>query len=339
MDIIISNRVRLARNLKKYSFPSKLSASAANEMIEDVKKSILETPTIMANQFEFMNMEKKEPLDKLVMMEKHLISPEFVKKTTVPTGLLLKQDETVSIMINEEDHLRIQAIRQGEDIHKTWELTSRIDDLLEETLEYAFHEKYGYLTACPTNLGTGLRASYMIHVPALEVTGQLKVILQAIGKFGITIRGMYGEGTEAQGSLFQISNQITLGQSEQEIMENLNTVTQHIVEQERRLREVMLQQNRLAFEDRVFRSYGILTHARQLTSKEAMRLLSDIKVGFELEILKAQQMPVNIYDLMVCTQPANLQRKIGKTIQGEERDVERARFLRKYLPKLMTTNE
>lgn len=330
MDIVISSRVRLARNFKKYPFSNRLSSEKAYTMIQESRDAILESPTIMAQEFEYIDLEQKSSLDKLVMMEKHLISPELVKKTT-PTGVLLKQDESISIMINEEDHLRIQGIQLGSDIHKTWDITSRIDDLLEESIEYAFHDKYGYLTACPTNLGTGLRASYMLHVPALETTGQLKMILQAIGKFGITIRGMYGEGTEAQGSLFQISNQITLGQSEQEIIENLNTVTNQIVEQEKNIREKLLQANKLKFEDRIYRSYGILTHARQLSSKEAMSLLSDIKVGFELGILKTDKKPVNIYELMVCTQPANLQKQIGRALSPDERDEERARFLRQHL--------
>ncbi len=330
MDVIISSRIRLARNFKKYPFPNRLSSNQACSMIQEARKAIVESPTVIAQEFDYIDLEQKSSLEKLVMMEKHLISPELVKKTN-PTAVLVNKDESISIMVNEEDHLRIQGIQLGSNIDKTWEVTSRIDDLLEESIEYAFHEKYGYLTSCPTNVGTGLRASYMLHVPILEATGQLKMIVQAIGKFGFTIRGMYGEGTETQGSLYQISNQITLGQSEKEIIDTLKTVTTQIVQQEKNLREKIVKENRLQIEDQIYRSYGTLKYARQLSSKEAMKLLSDVKVGFELGMLEKERKVDNIYDLMVYTQPANLQKQIGRNISVEERDEERARYIRNHL--------
>jgi protein arginine kinase len=334
-DVVISSRVRLARNNSQYNFPSKLSKDDANSIINDAKEVVLGTNDNTKSFFNFIDMSQIPSLDKVAMMERHVISPNFIRMP-IPTALLLSEDESISIMINEEDHFRIQSITNGFNLDEALVNANRIDDLLEERISYAYDKKIGYLTACPTNVGTGLRASYMIHVPALETTGKLQFILDAIGKFGITVRGIYGEGSKARGNVFQISNQITLGHTENEIIDNLKSVTSQIVEQERALREKLLKEKRLKFEDAVFRSYGTLANARILSSKEAMTLLSDIKLGYELGILKSEaDKQINIYGFMTSIQPANLQKKIKKELKLEERDIERATYLRNNLPKIV----
>ena len=219
--IIISSRVRLARNLKKYNFHNKLSNADAERMINEVKDSITGSRTVFGEQFKYIAINSLNENEKFALVEKHVISPELMKSSK-PCGVLVKDDETISIMLNEEDHIRIQAISAGDDLDTAFDLADKIDNLIEESVEYAFSEKYGYLTSCPTNVGTGLRASYMMHLPELERTGQIKNVMQAISKFGITVRGIYGEGSDAMGSIYQVSNQVTLGQSEADIINKKN---------------------------------------------------------------------------------------------------------------------
>ncbi|PKM55118.1 MAG: protein arginine kinase [Firmicutes bacterium HGW-Firmicutes-5] len=333
--VVISSRVRLARNLVNHPFPNRLDDEGANQVINMTKNAIETTKETLTSFFEHVAMNRINQVDKIAMMEKHIISPQFVK-VKMPASLILSKDEALSIMINEEDHIRIQSMACGMNLEKALKEANHIDDLFEEALDYAFDDKFGYLTACPTNLGTGLRASYMIHVPALETTGQLQFILEAIGKFGLTVRGIYGEGTEAQGSVFQISNQVTLGQTEYEIIDNLTSVTKQIIEQELIVRHKLLKDKRKFFEDAVYRSYGVLSHARMITSKEAMRLLSDLKVGIELGVIETvDNRSINIYNLMAKIQPANLQIIYNRDLDLNERDSARADYIRDHLPQLI----
>lgn len=333
-DVVITSRIRLARNIKKYPFTNKLSEVSAKQLIDEVRESILSSSSVLAEKMKFFDLRELSLTDKMALMESRVISQELLKKQ-MPCAVMLYEELGLSIMINEEDHLRIQCVTQGMDIQSVYDLASKVDDTIEEKLDFAYNEKYGYLTSCPTNLGTGLRASYMLHVPALEAYGQLQIILQAIGKFGITVRGMYGEGTESAGSVFQISNQITLGLSEEDIIDNLNNITKQIVDQERKVREKLLKESKMKLADKVYRSYGILSHARVLTSKEAMTLLSDVKLGFELGILKTDQEKFNIYNLMTSIQPANLQKIAKRELKIEERDTERAKYIRENLTKIV----
>lgn len=333
-SVVISSRVRLARNLKTSFFPTRIGREEAEALIATVKEALLAANSRMRDIFDVINMKERSQLEKIALMEHHCVSPRFLN-TEVPTALLLSKDESISIMVNEEDHLRIQSLACGMDISTAMKHANEIDDLLEENLEYAYHQQYGYLTTCPTNVGTGLRASYMIHVPALETTGQLQSILDAIGKFGLTVRGLYGEGSEAQGSFYQISNQVTLGLTEQETIDNLTAVTRQIMEQEQNLRVRLLDERRLQFEDAVFRSYGIMSQARMLSSKETMTLLSDLKLGFDLGILDPEEgYRFNIFELMTNVQPANLQVLNGRTMTMEERNVARADYIRSRMPRL-----
>ncbi|HOA81113.1 MAG TPA: protein arginine kinase [Defluviitaleaceae bacterium] len=326
-DIVVSSRIRLARNYKKYPFSVKLSLPQAEKMIEETKKILLEGNTVLSREFEYISVFNNKPVNKRAMMESHVISPELVRKTS-PCGVLVRNDESISIMVNEEDHLRIQSMAAGMNLYKAWDLADKIDNVLEESIEYAFDEALGYLTSCPTNVGTGMRASYMLHLPALEWSGQLQNILQAIGKLGFTVRGLYGEGTKAEGSYYQISNQITLGQSESEIIDNLDTVTMQIVEQEKTIRERILKDRKIEFVDKIYRSYGIIKYAKVLTTKEAMTYLSDIKMGYEMGILNEPKAKINIYGLVMNIQPGNLQKKIGLDLNNQEIDEKRASFIR-----------
>jgi protein arginine kinase len=333
-SVIISSRIRLARNLVDYPFPNRLTSEKALEMIERVKSS-LTTKEDFDDKYKIINMKQISQIDKIAMMERHVISPLFINMT-IPTYLIMSKDESKSIMLNEEDHIRIQSMNMGMNLRKSLEEANAIDDSIEENTTYAFHDKLGYLTACPTNVGTGLRASYMMHVPALETTGQLQFILEAIGKFGLTVRGVHGEGSKSQGSVFQISNQVTLGLSESEIIDNLTSVIKQIVDQEINIREKLLKEKRLQFEDAVYRSYGILSNARILSSSEAMTLLSDMKLGFELGLIKSEESKqINIFELMTCIGPANLQKIEHKDLSIEQRDIARANYIRENLPKII----
>lgn len=336
--VIISSRIRLARNLMDFAFPSRLTDEDADKVIKTVagifKEESLTAVLGEGQVLTLKAMDELASIEKVAMMEKHMISPLFLN-ASLPNALLISDDESISIMINEEDHLRIQSMAPGADLLTTYEKAMEIDDLIEKHIDYAFSKQFGYLTACPTNVGTGLRASYMMHVPALEATGQLPIILEAIGKFGITCRGIYGESSEPIGSVFQVSNQVSLGFGEREIIDNLNSVAMQIVDQELLIREKLLSEKRIEFEDSIYRSYGILSQARILTSKEAMTLLSDVKLGFELGILKSeQQQDLNIFNLMTSIQPANLQKLVNKALDVDQRDIARATLIRQKLPTL-----
>jgi len=331
--VILSSRIRLARNVAKYPFPSHMNKEDSYKLMDEINQIISTEQD--SELLKLVSMEKTSSITKVAMMEQHSISPLFIS-TSVPNAVMLSEDESISIMINEEDHLRIQAMEFGANIHEAFLKANQWDDRIEAGIDYAYDETFGYLTSCPTNVGTGLRASYMIHVPALEKTGQLRIILDAIGKFGITFRGIYGESSESVGSVFQVSNQVTLGFSEKEIIDNLNSVTMQVVDQELAVREKLLTKKRLEFEDSIYRSYGILKHARILSSKEAFDLLSDIKLGMELGILNTTtQDSVNLLDLMTAIQPANLQLLSNKALDEVSRDIARAEYVRKVIPNIV----
>lgn len=332
--VIMSSRIRLARNTSKYAFPSYMRKEEANALLKETK-NIFDQKVIYDKGYYHINMGEVKDLDKLVMMERHLVSPTLLK-AKIPNAVISTDDQSISIMVNEEDHFRIQSMSYGMDLQGAYERANQIDDYVEESFDYAYDKELGYLTACPTNVGTGLRASYMIHVPALESSGQLRIILDAIGKFGITFRGIYGESSDSVGSVFQVSNQVTLGFSEQEIIDNLNSVSLQIVDQELAVREKLLLGKRLQFEDSVYRAYGILKHAKILTSQEAMTLLSDIKLGIELGLIRTKDYKdVNIFSLMTSIQPASLQKLEKKKLNVEERDIARAAFIRENLPEVL----
>lgn len=328
--IIISSRVRLARNLKKYNFYNKLSSDDALKMIQDVKSSLLDSRTVFGQQFEYIPINTMNDNEKFSLVEKHVISPELMRNNK-PCGVLVKDDETISIMLNEEDHIRIQAISPGDNIDEAFDLADKIDNLIEESVEYAFSEKYGYLTSCPTNVGTGLRASYMMHLPQLEKTGQMRSLVQAIAKFGITVRGIYGEGSDAMGCIYQVSNQVTLGQSEHDIIDNLKRVAAIIVKREIELENNAYKSAPDDIEDKIWRSYGILKAARKITGKEAMQLISNIMEGKNMGVSDIPKFNIQPVELMINIQPASIQVSQNTDMTPLERDRYRAEYIRNII--------
>ena len=325
-DVIISSRIRLARNLKKYLFPIKMTDDDAKTMVLQVKASLMNDRTIFADEFEFIDVNSLPSPEKRCLAESHAISPMLVSKAAT-CGALIKKDETVSIMLNEEDHIRIQTIFPGEQIDKAWDMADKIDNLIEESVEYAFDEKIGYITSCPTNMGTGLRASFMVHIPVIEALGQVKNMINALSKFGITIRGIYGEGSEAMGSIYQISNQVTLGQTEADIIKNLKMSADFVKEQEVKLRNSLFERSRTDIEDECYRAYGTITNARKISAAEAFKNLSKIRQGYIAEILDIPKPKKSIYSIMMDIQPGHMQKCILKD-DTDKRDAERAKYLR-----------
>ena len=326
-EVAISSRVRLARNVKGVPFPYLASDSQTQQVLDQVKKAVESQEE--TESLEFMKMEDLPPLVKQVMMEKHLISP-FLATESHNSALFLRKDEAVGLMVNEEDHLRIQSILPGLQLEKAWEQADRYDNFLENKVEYSFHERYGYLTSCPTNVGTGLRASVMLHLPALIFTKQFNRVLSALSQVGLAVRGLYGEGTEIVGNLVQISNQITLGQSEEEIVRNLFSVTRQVIEQENAACQLLLNNSREQMADRSCRAMGILKYAHLISSQEAMQLISDIRLGFELGLISGVNRKL-LNELLILIRPACLQILAGKELDEGERDMERARQIRKRL--------
>lgn len=330
-DVVLSSRVRLARNLKNYPFPSKMTQESAEVAYSKVKETILNASSNLSKEFSYIGMNELTDVDKVTLLEKHLVSVDLIKNSP-KSGILMSKDENLSIMLNEEDHIRIQSILPGMQLNQAWELADKIDNIIEEKIEYAFNENYGYLTSCPTNVGTGMRASVMVHLPSLSMIGYINGLLSTVGKLGLAVRGTYGEGSQSVGNLYQISNQVTLGQSEDDIISNISGVIAQIIEQERMARNKILKESGIQFEDKIFRSYGIFTNARLLTSNECMNLLSDIKLGVDLGLINNISQKV-ISELMIITQPASLQKMAGRTLDDEERDIKRAEVVRKKLLK------
>jgi protein arginine kinase len=328
-EIVISSRIRIARNLRHQPFPMLATNQQAKEVMEQLTEVSRSGKLAPVGEFETILLSELTELDKRVLVEKHLISPSLANESRCG-AVILSENESVSIMINEEDHLRIQCLYPGFQIKEAWTLASGIDDIFEEAADYAFDEKRGYLTTCPTNVGTGIRASVMMHLPALVLTNQINRILSAVTQVGLAVRGLYGEGSEALGNLFQVSNQITLGQSEHEIIDNLYSVARQIIEHEKAARNRLLQESRIRIEDRVRRSYGILAYASIMDSKEAAQRLSDVRLGADLGILPVVG-PQVLNELLVMTQPGFLQQTFQEKMSPEQRDFRRAELIRKKL--------
>lgn len=329
-SIALSSRVRLARNIDSLPLPHVAGDEPGEKVLAIVRSAVVDLGRRgTAGQMEFVLLADISPLERQVLVEKHLISPALVQGGS-HTAVAVNQEGTVSIMVNEEDHLRIQCLQSGLQPREAWQICSRIDDVLEEKIDYAFDADIGYLTACPTNVGTGIRASVMLHLPALVLIGQAGRILGTVGQLGLAVRGLYGEGTEAAGNIFQISNQITLGHTEEEIIDNLVGVAQQIIEQENAARMALLRSGRLKMEDRVWRSYGILSRARILTSGEAMQLFSDIRLGADLGLIPDLDL-TTLNELLVLTGPAYLQKTAGAQMSSADRDFRRAVVVREKL--------
>jgi len=325
--IVMSSRVRLARNLKGFSFPGWAKKPDRVKALEVVRPAVESLPQ-MANAFS-ESMDNLNPLDKQILVERHLISREHAAKSA-GSGLVLTQDETLCVMINEEDHLRMQALRPGLQLRSAWLALDQVDSALEKRLDYAFSSDLGYLTACPTNIGTGIRVSAMLHLPALVLSEQINQIIQAVNKLGLAVRGLYGEGTEALGNVFQVSNQMTLGEAETDIVERLNKVLTQLIEHEENARGSLLEKKPKMVFNQIGRAYGTLANAHSISSKETMNLLSMLRLGIDLAMFPGAERAL-VDELFILTQPAHLQKQFTEKLSAEERDLLRSDMLRERL--------
>ncbi len=327
-DIVLSSRIRLARNLKGFNFLRKTGEASRREILDLIcgvidKVSPLSGSTVV-------KLEGLPDLDRLFLMERHLISREL--SPDYQGAVIIGPEEIVSLMINEEDHLRIQIIRSGMSLSRCWEEIQKVDAELEKVLEYEYSPVYGYLTACPSNVGTGMRASVMIHLPALVLHKQIDKIIQTVGKLGLAVRGINGEGSQAAGNMFQISNQSTLGKSEEEILGDLEKIISKIIVHERNGRRVLLERQLLRIEDQIYRALGILNNARLITSEETIDLLSALRMGVDLEVLETITRGT-VNQLFLYTQPAHLQKLAGSSLDATKRDALRAKLIRDKIEK------
>lgn len=328
-DIVISSRVRIARNIESILFPHYLNKEKAEDIINKVYNTVTGENLSLENEFELIKISDIDLIERSNYVEKHLISPALAKNI-LSGAVLINNEETISIMINEEDHIRIQCLYPGLQLEKCFDMANKIDDLLEEGIKYAFDEQLGYLTSCPTNVGTGIRTSVMLHLPALSLTGYINGVIQTASKIGLAIRGIYGEGTQYLGDIYQVSNQMTLGMSEEEIIANLKDVTLQIIQNERIAWGKLLNNKSIELEDKVFRSYGTLKNARLLSSKEAMQLISDVKLGVNLKLINEVSIE-QLNELIAIIQPGYLQKHFKSQLTDIERDVKRAQLARENI--------
>lgn len=326
-QIVISSRVRFARNLRNRAFPGWAKKAERTAILDLIRPRVEELPEMQDSFSELL--QDLSALEKQVLVERHLISREHAAKG-VGSAVVMNRRQTLSIMINEEDHLRMQSIRSGLQLKQAFKLVDKIDSALESRLEFAYDQRLGYLTACPTNVGTGMRASAMLHLPGLVLSELINQVIQAVSKIGLAVRGLYGEGTEAMGNLFQISNQTTLGEKEDEIVGRLTKVIETIIEKEHDARLVLIQKKSNTLWDQIGRAYGVLTYAHAMSSKEALNLLSIIKLGVDLGTFpEDRRLPID--ELFIDTQPAHLQKSSQQKLNAEERDHLRAQIIRERL--------
>jgi protein arginine kinase len=328
-DIIISSRVRLARNLKDYTFPIIMKDDERKAVLENVREVLMSKSEPLIKDMLYVNISELTPVDREAMVERHMISSELARGREYSAAFVNKS-ESISVMVNEEDHLRIQCILPGLQLRECLELCSGIEDLIGQTVEYAFRSDYGYLTCCPTNVGTGMRASAMMHLPALTMTGYIGTLLETCGKIGVTVRGIHGEHSGASGNIYQVSNQISLGQSEEDIADNVNGIAVQIMNRERAVEAELLDKGRIRIEDMVYRSYGAFVNARMISTEESLKLLSDIRMGVNLGIVKDISLKC-LNELMLSVQPATLQRITGRPLDPDERDIRRSEIIRQKL--------
>ncbi|MBI2805220.1 MAG: protein arginine kinase [Planctomycetes bacterium] len=329
-DIVISSRIRLARNLSSFPFTNRATTHQKAEIEQSLKARVEKLD--FDPRLEYVNLAAASPLDRQVLVERQLVSRELANSEG-PRGVAVAANEIISIMINEEDHIRMQVIRSGFALDDAWQDADRLDDKLEEKVPYAFSEELGYLTACPTNVGTGLRASVMLHLPALVLSKQIEKVFRALQKINLAVRGLYGEGSRASGDFYQISNQVTLGKSETQIINEIRDVIPQIIAYERQARETLTRDNRPQVLDRVKRAFGTLQNAAMMTSEETMDLLSSVRLGVNLHLIDDIDIH-GVNELFIHTQPAHLQKLMGKELDSDERNSERARFLRNRLREL-----
>ncbi len=326
-DIVISSRVRLARNLADHPFISRASETDRKEIERALRDCI---PGIRGDgELLYVDVDLLQGLDRQFLVERQLISREHAESQGA-RGVAIGPKERVSMMINEEDHLRVQVMQSGLDLERAWDQINEIDDLIESQVTYAFNDRLGYLTACPTNVGTGMRVSVMLHLPALVFTRQIEKLFRSLQKINLAVRGLYGEGSQPAGDFFQISNQVTLGRSETDLVDQVSEVVPTIIDYERKAREFLVNERDENLHDRVSRAYGILRNAQTISSEETMHLLSSVRMGVNLGLINDLEIPA-VNQLFIYTQPAHLQKLSGVELDTADRNIERARYLRHYL--------
>ncbi len=326
-DIVISSRVRLARNLADFPFISRTTVQDRAR----IEKTLHERITEISSQDDllYVEMARLEKVDRQFLVERHLISREHAEGQDA-RAVAIDAREKFSLMVNEEDHLRMQVMQSGLDLASVWQQVNRLDDLIEEKVTYAFDERLGYLTACPTNVGTGMRVSVMLHLPALVITRQIEKVFRSLQKVSLAVRGLYGEGSQAMGDFYQISNQITLGRTEAELIRQVSDIVPVIIDYERQARDFLIKESHENLHDRVSRAYGILRTAQTISSEETMHLLSSVRMGVNLGLIRDLNIPA-VNELFIRTQPAHLQKLTGGELDTADRNIERARYLRRHL--------
>ncbi len=326
-EIVISSRIRLARNLQKLPFSSRATEQTMQDVLREATEGLRQTA--MLKDGLVVDLGELDEVDRQFLVERHLVSREHIVQPK-QKAVVISPDEVFSVMINEEDHLRLQVMQSGFSLQQAWTLMDALDDELSAHVSYAYSSDWGYLTCCPTNTGTGLRASVMVHLPSLVITKQINKVLHAITKLGLTARGLFGEGTEASGNFFQISNQVSLGRVEEELTENLARILKQVLEHEQNARESLLKNNRTELEDRIWRAFGILRHAKTMSSGETLDLLSAVRLGVDLKLMNGLDR-TTVNELFLFSQPAHLQKLEGKRLSAQERDTKRAQLIRTRL--------
>ena len=334
-DIVISSRIRLARNLAEFPFISRATDQDRVRIEKLLRECVLGSPD--ASQLMYIDVDRLSGVDRQFLVERHLISREHAEGHGA-RAVAIDQGETYSVMVNEEDHLRIQVMHSGLNLAEAYEQINRIDDLIEQKVTYAFHNRLGYLTACPTNVGTGMRVSVMLHLPALVITRQIEKVFRSLQKISLAVRGLYGEGSQAMGDFYQISNQITLGRSETELIKQVGDIVPVIINYERQARDFLIRESHENLHDRVSRAYGILRTAQTISSEETMHLLSSVRMGVNLGLIDDLEIPT-VNELFIHTQPAHLQKLSGVELDTADRNIERARYLRRHLSRESSAGE
>lgn len=324
-DVVLSSRVRLSRNMQNYPFTIKCSKEDLNKILEEIKEIV---PSI-GYGLKFINLKDIDDITKIALVEEHIISPDFAMKKNVNGAIVINEEENICIMINDEDHIKLQVFSSGQELENLMNLAVEIDEKLGNLVKYSYSKKFGFLTVSPINVGTAMKASVMVHLPALTLTGNINKVLQIVNNFGMNIRGVYGEGTQSQGNVYQISNKQTLGLTEKEIIKNLEIITEKVIEQERLARKY-LAKDKMELEDRVLRAYGLLKYSAKLTAEECRKLLSDVKLGTDLGIIKELD-DAKVSKLSLYTKPGNLQKYLGKALDGYERDIKRTEVIKQII--------
>ena len=337
-EVVLSGSVTLARNLADYNFPVKLDEDEALKVVETVRSLTTDLGAREARDYYSCRVDRLSNTDKDCLIESHTITPSL-KRRKEPAGLIISDDESVSIMINEDDHIHIKATKAGYNLREAYKTANRIDDFIDSELHYCYSEKYGYLTSKPQDAGTGLHAAYLLSLPGITMGGKVDALQEEISRFDVTLKGIYGEGSKSAGFIFQVINRKTLGVSESEIIENLELVTAQIVDIEKKLRNELIKNAGAELEDRVFRSYGVLKYARRIPQKDAMVLLAQLKLGSDCGIINLKGGGCEIHKLMIESQPGNIQTAYKKNMGSTQRDEYRAKFLNKNLPELILSEE